>query len=380
MYCANCGFTNNDGGAFCSRCGAPLDSMSNYGYAPTQVPTAQPTSVNVAPRRNQGLIVALCVLLILTIGVGAFALITTSKSAGADSTRQTGVVKVEEASDKDEDKDKKKSKKSDEDASLVLIIQNFISMLYGDATDTSKSTSKAAPQDTVVAVTPVVERVVPYLSPRSGVYEQVVREISNVFVDNSYTDNSYTDNSYTDNSSTTIIDYVRTLIENPEVVEIDEDTYRVIAEWANKNEEVFADVYDISLDDDGLIEDFECVMRGALPEEAEKLFDETENVDEEPVVDEGRTDDETTGKMPDSTATVVENDAKDEEPTEDKNDQNESNENKNTLKETVTDQVRDVRKKTEEVVRGTVPEEVLEKGDEIDQKIREEAGKLGLDF
>ncbi len=236
MYCANCGFTNNDGGAFCSRCGAPLDSMSNYGYAPTQVPTAQPTSVNVAPRRNQGLIVALCVLLILTIGVGAFALITTSKSAGADSTRQTGVVKVEEASDKDEDKDKKKSKKSDEDASLVLIIQNFISMLYGDATDTSKSTSKAAPQDTVVAVTPVVERVVPYLSPRSGVYEQVVREISNVFVDNSYTDNSYTDNSYTDNSSTTIIDYVRTLIENPEVVEIDEDTYRVIAEWANKNE------------------------------------------------------------------------------------------------------------------------------------------------
>ncbi len=367
MYCANCGFTNNDGGAFCSRCGAPLDSMSNYGYAPPQVPTAQPTSVNVAPRRNQGLIVALCVLLILTIGIGAFALITTSKSAGADSTRQTGVVKVEEASGKDEDKEK--SKKSDKDASLVLIIQNFISMLYGDATDTSK----AAPQDTVVAVTPVVERVVPYLSPRSGVYEEVVREISNVFVDNSYTDNSYTDN-----SSTTIIDYVRTLIENPEVVEIDEDTYRVIAEWANKNEEVFADVYDITLDDDGLIEDFDCVMRGALPEEAEKLFDETENVDEEPAVDEGRTDDETAGKMPDSTATVVENDAKDEEPTEDMNAQNESNENKNTLKETVTEQVRDVRKKTEEVVRETVPDEVLEKGEEIDQKIRGPLAHSGI--
>ncbi len=175
MRCNNCGMENVSGAAFCSRCGALLaepmyspEQQEQTYYEPqyqAQNPNpnwgVQPNQgMRPAPRKNNlPIVVGLSVALVLAIGVGAFALISSRPSANAGN-------KPEQSS-----------------SNIMLIAQNFIGTLYNN------NYSKVKPQQ-IMSYAPIVQRCIPHMRPGSAACNKFVTQVKKVFVDNSK--NNYT--------------------------------------------------------------------------------------------------------------------------------------------------------------------------------------------
>ena len=124
MRCNNCGMENVPGAAFCSRCGAllaepmysPEQQEQSYYEPQYQAQNTNPNwgvqpneNMRAAPRKNNLPIVdGLSVALVLAIGVGTFALLSSRPSANAGN-------KPEQSS-----------------SNIMLIAQNFIGTLYNN--------------------------------------------------------------------------------------------------------------------------------------------------------------------------------------------------------------------------------------------------------
>jgi hypothetical protein len=94
MNCPNCGHANEEGAAFCANCGSPLPSSTEPVVPPTEAPlqtmpspvvTPQPIDMAVPQASSSGMAkagmwlgiasVAMIVLMVLAVVVGAFALV-----------------------------------------------------------------------------------------------------------------------------------------------------------------------------------------------------------------------------------------------------------------------------------------------------------------
>ena len=271
MICTNCGAENRDAAAYCSTCGAPLASTPSYGNL-TQQPAPSAAKKNITP-----LIVALSIALILTIGVGAFALVSTSHTADAD-TAATNVAQ----------------KKGEKDSPMVLIAQNFVTTLFSDEVSHASSTEEA------MSSKPVVEHVLPYIRREDPVYQKFVDEVTNNY--SYYADNSSYSSSL---SETNINEMIQMLIENYEVQQIDEDTYRVIVDYIEElrkqdsaedyedgdvEDDVDDEAYDADDTDDA--SDTEDANNDAY-DDTDDVYDDTDDADDtDDVYDDGDDDED----------------------------------------------------------------------------------------